>query len=844
MLKIRFFLLSILCFFSTLGVKAQVEKGGIPLEFVLQEISEYHNVKFNYLEEDVEIFLIIPPDEALPLEEKIDYIKKKTFLTFTIIDSKYYTVSKNNRSEGLLCGYIINNENGKPLENVVLTILNTVISTATNQKGYFELPSITRNKIEISHIGYHIVTINPQDLSTIPCTKVMLNPITLQLNEVVAQRYLTAGISKQIEGDIVIKPKKFGILPGLIEPDVLQTMQQIPGIYSTDEIISNINVRGGTHDQNLFLWNGIRMFQTGHFFGLISAFNPSLAHTIAIAKNGTSAFYDDGVSSLVDISSHSKSIENSQNSISINLISAEFYSKFKASKSASFEISGRRSFTDVLETPTYENYRNRIFQNTIVTNLNQELPIDIKTNEKFYFYDLSMQYQQKIGTQNEFTVDGIIIKNQLKINQDSDLEKRNSNLSQSNFGGNITWKTAWNENNSSQIQFSTSHYSLDSKNESLKINQTLNQQNDVNDIRMQIKNTHKIFENLSLNNGYQYNEMSIENFDSINSPLFFRKIKEVLKSHALIAEGIFQSESKKTFVKGGIRFNYFEKFKEYLIEPRIQFNQKLTTHLTLEIVGEQKSQTLSQVIDLQKDFLGIEKRRWMLANNENVPIQKSNQIAMGFSFKNKNWLFTLDNFYKKVTGITTSSQGFQNQFELVKSIGDYKVLGTEILIQKKFGEFYSWLSYSLNNNKYLFKSLTENAFPNNYELIHSLSWAAIYERENWKMALGSKWHSGKPYTSPVDNSINFEDINNPKINYNEANNAKLKGYFQLNFSASKDWELSHKMKFIWSFSVLNMLNTKNIINRFYRVNTNNKSIESIDTYSQEATPNINLKLLF
>ena len=109
-------------------------------------------------------------------------------------------------------------------------------------------------------------------------------------------------------------------------------MLQIPGIYSADESISSINVRGGTHDQNLFLWNGIKMYQTGHFFGLISAFNPNLAHTISIIKNGTSAFFGESVSSVVDISSNSNKFKKNSFSAGINMIDADVYSKFKISE--------------------------------------------------------------------------------------------------------------------------------------------------------------------------------------------------------------------------------------------------------------------------------------------------------------------------------------------------------------------------------------------------------------------------------------------------------------------------------------------------------------------------------
>lgn len=825
-------------------MQGQDERKGIPLKIILEQISQQHQVKFNYIEDEIIIFLIVPPKKELSLAEKIDYLKKESRLLFSVIDAKYYTISNDKKLDKPLCGFLIDSETSLPIENVILNIINTTISTATNEKGYFELPTISPNNIEIRHIGYQTIIISPEDLYITTCPKIKITAIVLPLEEVAAQRYLTTGISKQIDGTIIVKPKKFGILPGLVEPDVLQTMQQIPGINSTDETISNINVRGGTHDQNLFLWNGIRMFQTGHFFGLISAFNPSLANTIAITKNGTSAFYDEGVSSLVDISSHSKNIEKSQNSFSVNLISAEFYSKIKASEKASIEISGRRSFTDAISTPTYKNYRNRIFQNTIITNVNNTLPEEFKTDEDFYFYDFSIQYQQKIGKKHEFTIDGITIQNQLKINQTSSLENRNSDLSQSNSGGNITWKTNWNKNNSSHIQFNTSFYNLDSKNESLKVNQTLTQQNNVFDTGIQLKNTHQISETLSFNNGYQFNEKGVTNFDQINSPLFSRKIKEVIRSHAIIAEGIFESKSRTIFLKGGIRANYFEKFSKFLIEPRIQFSQKLSANLTLEVLGEQKSQTLAQIIDLQQDFLGIEKRRWTLANNTTIPIQKSNQISLGFTFKNKDWLATVDNFYKKIAGITTNSQGFQNQFELIKAVGDYTVLGTEVLIQRNFGGFYTWLSYSFNDNKYSFDSLTTKAFPNNYQLVHFVSWAGIYECEKWKVALGSKWHSGKPYTTPVNNILNIEDPSNPKINYNEPNSSSLKGYLQLNFSASENWKLGKKTKIIATFSVLNMLNKKNVINRYYRVNTSDNSIESVDTNSQEVTQNLNIKILF
>jgi len=47
--------------------------------------------------------------------------------------------------------------------------------------------------------------------------------------------------------------------------------------------------------------------------------------------------------------------------------------------------------------------------------------------------------------------------------------------------------------------------------------------------------------------------------------------------------------------------------------------------LNAEVLGEFKSQNSLQIIDLQNDYFGIEKRRWILSNNNSLPIQKANK---------------------------------------------------------------------------------------------------------------------------------------------------------------------------------------------------------------------------
>ncbi|WP_264547966.1 TonB-dependent receptor [Flavobacterium sp. N2820] len=844
----RFLIVIFSLFVFVLPLRAQNKDKAIVLKNIFENISKKHNVNFNFIEEEIAIFKLIPPANSFTLQEKLNYISEKTQLKFEFISEKYISVINNQKLDKPLCGYLLDEETKEPIQNATLLVTGTNTYTITNKNGFFELKTKSANTIEISHLNYKSELIQSSFLYVENCPKLYLKNITTALENVIAQTYLTKGITKKSNGTYEIKPKKIGQLPGLTEPDVFQTMQQIPGINATDESISNTSVRGGTHDQNLFLWNGIRLYQTGHFFGLISSLNPNLAHKINIAKNGTSAFYGDGVSSSVLISTHADSIENTKGAIGINLINADFYTKVKTSNKSNIEISGRRSYTDLVTSPTYTNYFNKIFQNTIVTNYFDNQNIKYNSNEDFYFYDFTAQYHQKIKQKTDLFVDILSISNVLDVLQtktENNLTtSKYSCLEQQTYGVNALLKTDWNVKNSSEISIYASYYNINSENESIENNQIFNQENTILDTGIKLQNSHILSDKFTFLNGYQFNEIGIRNVDIVNTPVFSRKIKEVLKNHALIAELKYRSANDKFNGRIGFRQNYIQEFSTFIFEPRIQLNYKFTPFFQLEIMGESKHQTTSQIVDLQQDFLGIEKRRWTLSNNEDIPIVKSNQASLGFSFNKNNWLLTLENFYKKVDGITSMSQGFQNQFEFVKTSGNYTVYGTEFLIQKQFKPITAWISYTFQENNYDFNTLNPATFSNNFEIKHALKSAIISDFKNIKLAIGAQWFTGRPTTFPSSSTPIYTYPETPTVGYQMPNSSNLEDYFQVNFSGSYAFNMGKKSKLNLGFSIQNVLNNKISVNQHYRINNNTNIVEQVNTSSLERTPNAFLRFTF
>ncbi|MBL0013425.1 MAG: Plug domain-containing protein [Flavobacterium sp.] len=129
-----------------------------------------------------------------------------------------------------------------------------------------------------------------------------------QLKEILVEGFLAKGIDK-VGQDIVLSPRKLEMLPGVTDADILLSLQQLPGVKSPNETSSGLNIRGGTLDQNLILWDGIRMYHPGHLFGMISGFNPNAAQAVTYHNKATSPKYGERIASVIDIRSSDK-VEN------------------------------------------------------------------------------------------------------------------------------------------------------------------------------------------------------------------------------------------------------------------------------------------------------------------------------------------------------------------------------------------------------------------------------------------------------------------------------------------------------------------------------------------------------
>ena len=663
------------------------------------------------------------------------------------------------------------------------------------------------------------------------------------LEEVLITQYLARGITLNTNGSISINPRDFESISGLSEPDVLASVKSLPGISSTDESVTNLNIRGGTNDQNLILWDGIKMYQSGHFFGLISAFDPYSINKINVTKNGSSARMGDGVSGTVEMLLDQTPTKSLKGNAGFNLLQGSALVKIPLFKKLSVHLSARRSITDLVETRTYSQYFDHVFQDTEVSNSESTVGRSIDDNQRFFFYDISGKLLFDISEKNKISASFITINNNFNFLEQAENTSLNlaleSGLKQENIAGNITYKRQWSPKFKSQFSGYISNYKLSGVNYDIVNDQRLDQFNEVLDLGLKLDGVYSLSSSKNLLVGYQFNETGVTNSVRVNAPPLFNLITEVVISHAGYIE--YNQSTKTTNLALGFRTTNYPEFSKTFLEPRLNASWKFLDGFRLHLLGELKHQATSQIIQQSNDFLGIIKRRWVIVNNDDVAMVQSQQISLGSTYNYNKWLISVEGYIKNVTGINSRSQGFRNQFQFTNTNGEYQIKGIDFLIQKRYKSFRSWLGYSLSENVYTFEALNEGAaFPNSIDMRHSVTFNNTYTFKKLSAAIGFNWHTGIPTTTVLSETSTPVSIND--LQFNSPNGSNLDSFFRTDIALNYSLKVSEKLNGTIGLSVWNIFNQQQIIEQYY-ANINGEASQ-FDQESLGLTPNLNLRLFF
>lgn len=135
-------------------------------------------------------------------------------------------------------------------------------------------------------------------------------------------------------------------------PDLIKTLQTLPGVSSGMELLSGFYVHGGDGSDNLFLLDGVPIYQISHLGGLFSSFNTDVVGSLDFYKSGFPARYGSKMSSVVDVATKDGDFNDYHGIFALGLIDGRLQFEGPLWKGkTSFNIGLRRTWTETFTIP-------------------------------------------------------------------------------------------------------------------------------------------------------------------------------------------------------------------------------------------------------------------------------------------------------------------------------------------------------------------------------------------------------------------------------------------------------------------------------------------------------------
>ncbi|CAL2108525.1 conserved hypothetical protein [Tenacibaculum sp. 190524A02b] len=790
------------------------------------ELEKKYSVKFSFADEIVFNKTLTKTLNKKTLKENLLIISNELNLEFKKITNRYYTVSARSKTNINICGHIYGSLNKLPLSQATVSIKGKILGTATNNKGYFNLKNLNYNdSLKISYVGYKTIIKPIIFFKSQRCPSIYLKESSSILSEVIVNDRLSSGIKIAESGSIELSFQKIKALSGLTEPDIFQTIQLLPGIVSPSESLSELQIRGGNADHNLVLFDGIKIYNSSHFFGAISAFNPHIVDNVSIYKSGTSAKYGNHISGVIDIQTNDTIAKKTSGGFGLNLIQADAFLKTPISSKTSLNIAARRSIIDVFNLGPFDKLANKSFQNTKISDdQNNTSPTSVnRSNSRFIDYNMKFNYSP--SKKDQFSINHLYTKNNLNhfFNENPEDIKafnRTSIFNIENYGANFKWWHKWSKNLQHTITSSYSKYNLSTDNfdnDNINEFQSFQKRNSIRDLNFRINFEQKLNSKNTLRYGYEYENNNFYNsvyeidYDGIERPNNFI-LNNTNNYHSLYSE--YAYNTNKFNISFGSRFSYNSFSNSYAFSPRAYIDLLLFKNITLRSSIEYKNQNFIKVKENRSTFFRLENSIYLLTGGKNdIAIPKSLQFSLGLVILNKNkWVIDIDTYYKIIKDYTTLSNGFNIEFDRY-DVGKSVSKGIEFSIKKEWKKYNMWLGYTISETNLTFPNINNGKpFTGNFDITQNLTWLHNLQLGAFDFSLSYSYRTGIPFSE-----VGGADNNNFLIYLSERNSKRLADYQRLDFSTFYNFSFDYlqKWKAKLGISLWNLTNQKNTISRTF-----------------------------
>lgn len=614
-------------------------------------------------------------------------------------------------------------------------------------------------------------------------------------------------------------------------PDLIKTLQNLPGVSSGTELMSGLYVHGGEGSDNLFLLDGVPMYQISHLGGLFSSFNTDIVRHLDFYKSGFPARYGGRMSSVVDIATRDGDFEKYRGTFMIGLIDGRLQFEGPIIKGkTSFNLAFRRSWMDAVLAP-------------VISIVNRRNKDGETIGGTYSFYDMNASLTHKFSEDNILSLRFYHGRDHLKL-------KLDTQQSESVYEDGEYITVSGTDNLHTDISWGNTLASLNWRYrilDNLKMKSVLYYTGSNADVQYWWHSWE--YDKTELNNSMDETNYSRVNDIAWNTDFSWRPLKSHHvrfgasyqfhifdpSRHSTVTNGTARDESSSSRHYTGNEFALYAEDGITLLdrlsvdlglryalygvsgkvwnrlEPRVSLNVECCSGVDLKVSYTEMNQFAHLV---STTYLDIPTNCWLPSTPEIAPMH-SRQVAGGiyctlphnFRLNVEGWYKTMDNLieYSGANALFPPLDTWETSFNKGKG----RSYGLETEFGWRSEKLWMTAYYTLSWSQRRFDALWHDWYPHRYDNRHKLTLAL-----RWKVSKAVDLYASWNYNSGGWMTVATHIYNPGEVFdriYTRPNNVNLPDYHRLDLGANFRKVSKRGKEHIWNIGIYNAYCRKNVV---------------------------------
>ena len=796
---------------------------------------------------------------------------------------------------GAIRGYVRDADTGETLPHASVRVDSLKLGTVADRSGYFLFQSLPvgRHRVTFSYIGYEMVSMVARvRVGETVDFQADLLVATIEGDdiEVIGERVSPTEMTPL--GSFGTRVTELARMPSVGQPDLMRSLQLLPGVQAASENSAGLYVRGGTPGQNLILLDDVVVYNPNHLFGFFSTFNPDALKEVLLLKGTFPARYGDRLSSVLDISNLDGNRKEVTARTSLDMISAGLTLEGPVGETGSWMLSGRRTYQELLNSPLFDHIVDDLFSTRTGTLTagpggggaggfgrrgggfgggfgNRQFNFADQTSsfdQQYGFYDANFKLTLEPSSSDRLSVSGYVGNDALDLGLPSFRNtgvSRNQLMDWGNAVGRVALMHLFGSRLMTTTQASASRYESNfqvadaeaSLDDAAPLGQgggggrglgggfSLDRNNVLTDLTAKTDFSFFFTQNQTLRFGAQ-----VTRYDGS-----FRQGQVDSARSEIAAESAYQTgyaeldlELGRVQLTPGVRYSHFNSGDYANFSPRVMGRFALSDRIGLKGGWGVYQQYLNLIT---VESFNYSTDMW-LPVDETVAPGHAVHASGGFTYTTEaGWEADVEFYHKDMEDLVE----FQSQIRLDGTIplsdlflqGDGTSRGVELLLRKTEGRTTGWIGYTLSKTEHTFAGLNGgDPFSPSYDRRNDLSIVAHRQLTGrWNANANWVYGTGQAYTIP-ESQYTVVQSSGEATTYVHAsgkNAFRLPSYHRLDAAVTRDFQFGeHTGQLV--LSVFNVYNRRNIWYRTFEVSDEEILVQ--DVLLQPILPSIGIRMGF